>query len=440
MRECSRTQKRFSLLFLMFASFTLVLVAFAFDRGVNVMMHYTCPMVFAFAGFTLFAGRYGRQAELWAGVAFVSWYVLSRILMKEFYLTYSFSMFSNLCCAYLLAFPFARCMNDGQKKTGLIAASAVFITGYGLLAWLGVLSALLGGSIELPFLGTHIRMYSDLRLWAGNHPNISACMFMTAIVLGVWLAVKTRRRWVAVPVALVCLGAYLAVSLAVSRTVMLQLGSFAALLVMLAILRLNIPSKGKKWAVGLLAGIVSLVLVFISFDWAAAGITALANRMTAHAEAAAPAQVVATRSLLRDLSTMTGRTAIYQDILELIAEQPKILLTGMLNSDIVQVLLTHAGVEHAHNSFLQTLLNTGIPGLLLAVYFTVRAIRVSAKLLLSRKACWEDQILGAILLVFLIGTIPESYLFTEYLTIANMPFFLIFGYALEAERALRADP
>jgi len=306
-----------------------------------------------------------------------------------------------------------------------------------MLAWVSVLAALTGDTIVLPVLGTNIYMSAGLRLQAGNHPNICACMFLVAMMLGAWLVVHAKRRWLVAPVGLASLGAYLAVALTASRTVMLQLGCFAAVLVLIIILRSLKAAMWKKVLLGVLAGTVCLVLVFVSFDWAAEGINAMANRMTAHAESAASTKVVAHRSILRDLATMTGRTAHYRDVLKMISQRPKILLTGMLNSDIVQALMESAGVEHTHNSFLQTLVNMGIPGLLMALFFTVRAVTVSFRLIFSARARFADQMLAGILLTFLISTIPEPYLFTEYLTIANMPFFLVFGYALEAERALR---
>ena len=432
----NKIQKRLGLAMIAFAALTLVLVALSFDRGVTVMMHYTCPMACAFAGMTLLAGRCRKQIDLWVGVAFVGWYVVSRMLMKELYLDYSFSMFSNLCCAYLLAFPFARGMDDGRKKSGLKAVTAVFVIGYGLIAWIGVLAALLDQSIILPYLGTKIWMKWDLRLWAGNHPNISACMFMVALMLGIWLIAQRCSRWLILPVLVLGFGAYTGIALADSRTTMLQMGCFVAGMVFLAALRLSVRAVWKKAAIGLVAGAVCLAVVFVSFGWVAEGVTALANQMTAHAETA-ERQVTANRDILSDLATMTGRTHIYQNIFRLLRENPKVLVTGMLNSKIVQVLREYTEAEHAHNSYLQTLLNVGVPGLLMAVFFTVRAVWVSMKLIFSRKASFADQLLAVILLVFLVGTIPESYLFTEYLTIANMPFFLVFGYALETERMLR---
>lgn len=428
-----KRMKFFSVAALGFAALALVLVAYSFERGVLVMMHYVCPLVCAFAGIALVGGRYRKQPDLWMGAAFVGWYVVSRMLLGERYLDHSFMMFSNLCCAYLLALPFARCTGDGLRKHGLKTVSVIFVTAYGVLAWAGVFSALLCTPFTLPGLGTGISIRADRRLWAGNHPNISACMFLLAIMLGVWLIAVSRRRWLAVPAVLLAAGAYAGIALADSRTVMLQAGCFAAGAVFLGMLRLPVRALWKRMVIGLVAGAACLALVFVSFGWAAQLIADASANMSALAETVQKTKVAA-RSIWKDLATMTGRTNIYTKLLKAVAERPSILGAGLLNSEIVQVIRKASGAEHAHNAYLQTLLNMGLPGLLMAAYFTVRAVWTACRLVFSRSAAFADQLLAVMLMVLLVSAVSEPYLFTEYLTIANMPFFLIFGYTLEAQR------
>ena len=191
----------FGVLFLTLACMAEVLVAFSFDRGIRTMGNYVSILVFAFAGFTLLQGRYRRQIDLWVGAAFCAWFVISRIMLGETYLDYSFTILCNLCCAYLLCFPFARSMQDGRKKTGLTAAALVLSIGYTLLAWVSVLAATTGEMVYLPVLGTRIGIMTG-RLEAGAHANISALLFLTALMMTVWLAAQKRRRW-----ALACIQA-----------------------------------------------------------------------------------------------------------------------------------------------------------------------------------------------------------------------------------------
>lgn len=441
MSEVSKRTRQLGIAFLTLAALTLVLGILTYDRGTLMMEHYISPMIFVFAGLTLFSGRYGKRLDYWLGMAFVAWYVISRILMKELYLDYSYSFFANLSCVYLLAFPFALTMNDVGRKQGLKAVAASLAVCCGLMAWLAVLCALLGVLIKLPWFGAEfgIKATPIMRLVAGPHPNLCAALFLIALMLGIWLAVQLRRRWFTAVMALLSVGLYTGIALTVSRTVMLQVCCFAAGLVFVGALKMKIPALWKRLVIGIALAVVCAVLVFFSFGWITDGVSGLSAAMQAQAETvqeAAP--MVAERSLLKDLSTMTGRTHIYKQIFELLKDRPSIYVTGLRNSEIVQVLRRYTNADSAHSSYLQTLLNMGLPALLIAIWFTLRAVWVSLRLIFSRKAAFGDQIIAVAILTLLVSTITESLLFSESITACNMPFFLLLGYAIESERALRA--
>jgi len=425
--------KRIGLAFLGIAALVELLVAFSYGRGTLAMEHYAGPVIFAFAGMTVCTGRYGRSRDLWVGLAFVGWYVLSRILLRELYLDHSYLFLCNLSCAYLLGLPFAGTMDDGEKKHGLMLAAVIFGVGYGVLSWLSVLAALGGEQITLPVLGTVLGMDpGDLRLHANTHPNISACLFLIAISLLIWLTAHLKRRWMGAAALVLSAGLYAGIALTVSRTAMIQTSVLAAGLVFISGMRLPVKTAWKRTAVSLLLAAACLALVFLSFEWVNAGLGRLADSMKALAEETEEAALLAAeRDIVQDLATMTGRTEIYAGILEMLCDRPMAFLTGMRNSQMVQTMEKYIDNVHAHNSFLQTLVNMGIPGLLMALWFAARALWASVKTVFCRKAAFADQVLAVFLLTLLVGTIPEPYLFTEYLTACNFPFFLVLGYVLQ---------
>ena len=148
--------------------------------------------------------------------------------------------------------------------------------------------------------------------------------------------------------------------------------------------------------------------------------------------------MIAHRSLVRDMATLTGRTDIYKEAIRWLAEQPRVLLLGILDAELLDAAELHFQNSHAHNSFLQTAINYGLPAMLMALVLAVYALRSGLRLILSNKAAFGDQLLAGMLLVLLVGTITEPYLFTDNLTICNFVFMLVLGYVIEAERHLRA--
>ena len=92
---------------------------------------------------------------------------------------------------------------------------------------------------------------------------------------------------------------------------------------------------------------------------------------------------VKTRGLDRE-DPLSGRTAIWKQAVRFLAEHPRTLLTGRSVCETMKytgIMRTETVVtEHCHNMFLQTVMESGIPGLLLMLAFIFctgrRAVRV----------------------------------------------------------------
>lgn len=445
------------------AALTALLMVLCFERGVLVLRAYLAPAMFAFSGFALLSGRYHRRAELWLGAGFCLWYVISRVLMGELYLENSYLYLYNLCAAWMLALPFAHTAGD-ERQSGMKLFSWVYFLSFGAVAWLSLLPALQGETARLPWFGTELGLQKiDQRLTIGLHPNGSGVMLLIGLMMGVWLLVKHRRRWLILPAAVLMAGMYAAIGFTVSRTVMIQTGCFAGGIAAILCLRL-LPWKQlwKKLLVAVPLAAVLVIVVFLSFGWMITGAEKLNHAMNAHAEELFPGVtglnysdyylypdypdvaslyrqgLVADRSLKEDLTTLTGRTDIWRGVFRLMKDEPRTLLTGTLNSELEGVLMKYTAHTHAHNSILHALCNMGLPAMLIALFFTLRAAWCAVKLIFSRNAAFGDQVLALMLLVWLLGSLTESSLFVESFTACNIPFFLTLGCALEAERSLKA--
>lgn len=447
-----------TLLFL--AACTQVLVVVCYERGVLVSSHYLAPLTFAFSGWALLNGRYEKRAELWLGACFCLWYVLTRMLMGDLYLKSSYPYLCNLCFAWMLALPAAHVLQD-ERQTGLQLFAWVYFAGFAALTWLSLPPALRGGTLRLPWLNTEIGLgASDRRLTIGLHPNGSAVMMLIALMLGVWLLIKHRKRLLLLPAAVLLAGLYIGIGLTVSRTVMIQTGCFLGGIAALCCLRL-LPWKQlwKRLLAAVLAAAVLTLAVFVSFGWVARGAQTLHDRMQAGAESFPGVTglnyedyyvypeypnvgslyeqgLVAQRDFLHDLTTLTGRTDIWRGVLQMMKEHPRMLLTGAPVSELEGLLMRYTAHTHAHNALLQTLCIMGLPALLAALLFTLRAAWCALRLILRPKAAFADQLLAVMLLVWLLGSVTESSLFVESFTPCNIAFFLTLGYAMEAERRL----
>ena len=75
-------------------------------------------------------------------------------------------------------------------------------------------------------------------------------------------------------------------------------------------------------------------------------------------------QAISQRSLLADLATLTGRTDVYAAVPATFAQHPLAMLKGFDELEMMPAVNDNVEMHynHMHNSFLQTLMLTGVPG------------------------------------------------------------------------------
>ena len=400
------------------------------EHGTLALVHLITPAAFALWGAAMLGGRYTRfNLYAWLGMGMIVWFWISRTLLGEPLLDESYTRLCGMSIAYLTALGYAGCMRDNHKH-GLLAVSVLYTVVMGCLGWISVFAAFVGRIVTIPYLNTHINIGGDGRLWMNTHPNTSACMLLLGFMLGVWLITRCRSRAIHAAIVLALAGMYLGVALTVSRTSMIQLSCFVGGIIALGILKLRIRAKWARLILASVAALVCAVLVFLSFSAAIDGI----NSMHALAEESG---LIAQRSLTQDMYTLTGRTDIYRQAIQWLKEQPRVLLFGTLDAELLEASEARFMAPHAHNSFLQTAINYGLPAMLMALALAFYALRSSLRLILNDKASFGDQLLAGMLLVLLVGTITEPYLFTDNLTICNFVFMLVLGYVVETDRQMR---
>lgn len=446
----------FAMLVVMLAA--LLIAALNWARGTKLFQSYMVLIPFMFLGISL-VRQDRRSHDYWLGVLWIVWLVASRVLLGDMYFHRSgYEWFSLDCAACLFALPFAWQLEDGQKKHGLYIVSVVLFVVIGLGAWLALFCGISGENMSIPRLGGNFGFEAagdgTYRLSISVHPNISAALSGLAIMLGVWLlCVSKFRRWLFVPMLVGFAGLYSAFALSMSRTSMIQISLFAAMLLMLLLLRrISAQTKGRwmKIAGSVLLGAAVFVFVFQSSYWIVDGYNAIKRAEMVEQIVEEPAQVeeakeseekertgyIGQRPITADLATMTGRSDIYRQTVRNLLQSPKVLALG----NTIPSASMPEDYAHAHNAYLQVAASTGIPGLLMALWFSVRVVWASSRVAICRlkMASAADLVLVCAILAMLVGTIPEVYLFNSVGTsLYNVVFFLLYGYLIETERQLR---
>ncbi len=392
--------------------------------------------------------------------AFCLWYGCTCVLNGNYYLLDNNG--ATLCLGLVLAsvvfYQTPAMLSQDKRKRFLSLFLHIFAITLGALAWIGVIATYTGQAFVSPFTGLTLGGNSASRLTLFHiHPNMAATFFLIGLCMLFYLAMQTKKKSLWIPYLLGLLGFYLAIALTGSRTIYiltsLCAGAFAFLLLHK---RLSRSSKWIGWLSSIGIWLTVAALLFGGFSL----ITQLMNAHIAARKAAVISQIseelpekkakkeikaqtrsikpLSERPIMADIATLTGRTAIYQTVIPVLEARPQTLWIGTAREDFMklpnEILLAQSGKDkiaqanHMHNLFLQVLLITGLPGLLLVIVFVVILAVQSFRLFFLGKeeAPLPMKALVVLPCVLLLNCMLEPYVFVEN-NLVNLIFFFSSG-------------
>ena len=379
---------------------------------------------------------FARRRLVLAGAAVV-WFVISQIIHKLYGMENQ--PISTVLGVYLLAFPFAA-LTDDRENTGLWQTGKFFLAAaLVLVAYSGFLLLDLvpdGWKEFLYWDGTRLNVF-----W---HPNITACYLMIGMGFGMVFLLRAKKTLTKVLLAAAVAVQFLTMALTNCRTTLLMTGA------LLGGIAFFLISRGgwKRLVLGLLAAALILVGSFkLSgeiYRWNEDRIISAVSAIHA-GDAGEPdgelysvtedGEIVITTenpqgSLVNDMASLNGRTYIWKSALQAIRDNKALALWGTEYSGTVISVYNSFPVEHSHNSWMEVLLRAGIPGLLIALIFTLlSAVRAAELLLSSRTELWK-KIIAMLTMCVMVSGFLEPYLFggKAYYHVIDFIFLFCTGY------------
>ena len=427
-------------------------------------------------GGVLYFRRFRDGLEFKLLVGYWLWFWFTRVLNGSPALNYDFQITVDLA----LMIPFfglGLAMNTVRRKRFLNWLSAV-VGGYHFLLGLLCLLAFLQRRVFInPItegsIGLHASTYFSRIDVFDTHPNVTAFWFLMALFLMIYQFFACRNPLWRIPIVLSAVVDFFVISITYSRSVRVSVAlAFGLLLVIL----LNRGIR-KGWAARLTLLLTGFILTFALTYWASGAGAICLSRLSDALYPNEPASVSAesagalqTRSAspvkpvalsasslssgtqvwerndprqwngsLNDFSS--NRLAIWTSAWEAVKEQPDVLLRGRLIKDVMAVSNTYLFFDaaHFHNSVIQILMTTGIPGLILAAALILLLLYHGLRLLFSNgpQATIPAKTLVLPVISSLVHFLLEAGLFTVC-DVRTLFYFLLCGFALGFARDAKA--
>ncbi len=378
------------------------------------------------------------RRRLMLAVAMVTWFVMVQCIHKLSGMENH--PMATVFMVYLMAFPFAA-LSEDRDNTGLLwiggifAAASLVLVVYSALLMLGLIPAKMGRYIR----------WDGARLNPLWHPNVAASYFMMGIGFCTAFCALVRKTWAKVVLIVLILIQMVAMALTNCRTTLLLTGALLGGTLFFQIFR-----KGgwKRFVLGLM---VAGLLLVGSFKVAGKIFQWNNDRlMTSFSTAQEEPEAEATdtkevfiledtgvltgeneqRDLAKDMRSLNGRTLIWKSALSAIRDNKRLALWGTEYVGTVVSVYNPFEVLHSHNSWMETLMRMGIPGLAMALVFTLLSAWSAAKLLLSPATELWKKIVAMLAMCVMASGFLEPYLFITnvYYHVTDFMFFFLTGY------------
>lgn len=402
-------------------------------------------------------------AEIRLLFLFGVWLVLSRIINGDYFLSQDTVQTLLLCMLFVLPAAGLVLSKDGRRRF-LLCAGIVVCVIYTASAVLGIYSAVSGVELINPRDGSFITQFSSVsdRLEVfGRNPNYISVCFMVACFFALYFFANTKRAIVKAIIILVFILNYVAIGLTYSRNVMLGSSlAFAALLYLPLQEKMRIKNVRVKVAALLVVMCICTPLIYNIY-------TASRSAVNFASEIAAPEVhvVVEKNSETTSLSEKTderrgmkdtGRLPIWRSVLPVLKNDPGRLLAGRVNvmdasnayfeeqwfghgNKEFKVLAKTGGVMYYHNAFIQLLMATGIPGLLIVLAFLALLAVHACRVFFAQegKTAAGDKILALLLAALVCYNMFECSIFCN-ITLASVTFFIVSGFVIAASKEIKS--
>lgn len=357
--------------------------------------------------------------ELWKDkTAKILWIYTAWIFLRVF-LDDPNRLFSDVVSGSVLSsiWLFTSCYALGRILTGDSLKKFVTVFAFMWVAGIAVYSCF---GIYTAWTGNWFHVYTNsyIETWSGRldlvYPPTTTGSFLGMTVLIAIIAIlSAKKKAIKVLFAFLELPILLALALTDSRTAYISCSAGIAIITLILIMARYKKNGCKPPVKAWLMGIIGMLLVFVSVNFLLRQLTPafvyFRDRgllLSARAEVmdGTPANML--HRDLANINELGSRAEVWSAALKYLWENPLNWLIGASKYRPLSAFTSH--YAHTHNIFLQILIESGVPGLIMILSVVVTTLRNSCKIL-SKQAEKYIMLIPSIVLAFWIGDLAECF-------------------------------